>query len=50
MFGYTDKELKTKSVLDLATPETRPIVLESIIKGYEKPYEAMGLRKNGTTF
>lgn len=50
MFGYELQELIGKSVLDLAAPESRDVVLEKIRTGYEKPYEAVGLRINNTTF
>ncbi|MFQ5613293.1 MAG: PAS domain S-box protein [Anaerolineae bacterium] len=50
MFGYELSEFIGKNALDFAAPESRDVVLENIRSGYEKPYEAVGLRKDGTTF
>lgn len=50
MFGYKRSEFIGKHALDLAAPESRDLVLKHIQSGYEKPYEATGLRKDGTTF
>lgn len=50
MFGYELAELRGGSVLDLAAPDSRNDVLNHIRAGSESPYEAMGLRKDGTVF
>lgn len=50
MFGYTDEEAFGKIGTEWLTPEDREMVINNMIKGYEKPYEATALRKDGTTF
>ncbi|HEY4716711.1 MAG TPA: PAS domain S-box protein [bacterium] len=50
MFGYELKEVIGMNVLDFAAPESRNFVMKNIRSRYEKPYEAVGLRKDGTTF
>jgi len=41
-------EVIGKSVLEIAAPESRDAVRQHIRSGSEKPYEATGLRKDGT--
>ncbi len=48
--GYSYKELIDMVGLLLIAPESRELVMNNIISGYEKPYEAIGLRKNGESF
>ncbi|MDE3017914.1 MAG: PAS domain S-box protein [Nitrospirota bacterium] len=48
MFGYTVPEVIGKHVLDFVTPESRPLVVESVHKGVNVPYEAVKVRKDGT--
>ena len=48
--GYSYDELIGMDGLLLIAPETRNKVLDNILAGYEKPYEALGLRKNGEIF
>jgi PAS domain S-box-containing protein len=50
LFGYEREEILGKNVLEFAAPESRDLVLEKVKQGYQKPYEAIGLRKDGTTF
>ena len=50
LFGYEPSELIGMDVLSLATPESRELVRSKMLAGYEKPYEATGLKKDGTTF
>jgi len=50
MFGYEQKEVIGMSAMDFLTPETREITAQNIRSGYEKPYDVMGLRKDGATF
>jgi PAS domain S-box-containing protein len=50
MFGYDHAELIGKNVLDLAAPQSRELVLKHVRSGREEPYEAEGLRKDGSTF
>jgi signal transduction histidine kinase len=50
MFGYNPSEVVGMNVLELAAPESRDLVEKNYRSGYEQPYEAIGLRKDGTTF
>jgi two-component system cell cycle sensor histidine kinase/response regulator CckA len=51
MFGYDDpKEVLGRSVHEFGSPQTRDRVAEAIASGLESPYEAVGLRRDGTTF
>ncbi len=50
MFGYTNKEATEKKGTDFIAFEDREKVMANILTGFEKPYEAMALRKDGTKF
>jgi PAS domain S-box-containing protein len=50
MFGYTSEEAMTRFGTDWIVPEDREMVMKHIIGGYEEPYEAIALRKDGSTF
>jgi PAS domain S-box-containing protein len=50
MFGYQREEVIGEPVLKFATPESQEIIRKNVASGYEKPYEAMGLRKDGSKF
>jgi PAS domain S-box-containing protein len=50
LFGYEISELIGMNVLDLAAPESRDRVRRNSLSGHDKPYEAIGLRKDGSTF
>jgi PAS domain S-box-containing protein len=51
IFGYQVDELIGKNVIDiLALPEYRDVVREKVAASYNKPYEILGERKNGTIF
>jgi hypothetical protein len=50
MTGYSYDELIGMDGLMLISPDTRDLVLNNILAGYEKPYEALGQRKNGELF
>lgn len=51
MFGYeTVEEITGRDALELTAPEYREIVGSNIAAGSEKPYEIMGMRKDGTFF
>ena len=50
LFGYKLSELIGINVLTLAAPQSRDLVRNNFLSGYEKPYEATGLRKDGATF
>ena len=48
--GYSVDELIGMNGLLLFPEKSRKIVIEKINSGYEKPYEVIGLRKNGEEF
>ncbi len=50
MFGYTTEEATVRYGTEWIVPEFREMVMDKMITGYEKPYEAVALRKDGTTF
>lgn len=50
MFGYTNVEAVGRYGTDWIVPENRELVMNHMIHGYEEPYEAVALRKDGTTF
>ena len=50
MFGYEPGELLGRSILDLIADESRDAVQRNMHNGVTGPYEAVGRRKDGTTF
>jgi PAS domain S-box-containing protein len=50
MFGYEPSALIGSNLLELAAPESRELILEKVQSGSEEPYEAVGVRKDGTKF
>jgi PAS domain S-box-containing protein len=48
MLGYESSELIGTDGLALLTPESRELAAEHIASGYEKPYEAVMIRKDGS--
>lgn len=48
--GYPVEDLIGMNGLLLIAPQAREKVLHNIVSGYEKPYEAVGLRKNGEEY
>lgn len=50
MFGYEPGELLGRSILDLLADESRDHVQQNMQDGVTEPYEAVGRRKDGTTF
>ncbi len=50
MTGYSLDELIGMNGMLLIAEKSRDYVMQKILSGYEKPYEAFGLRKNGTEF
>lgn len=48
MFGYTVPEVIGKHVLEFVAPESRGLVMESVQRGVNAPYEAVKIRKDGT--
>ena len=50
MTEYSVDELRGMDGLLLIAEQLRSMVMDKILSGYEKPYEAVGLRKNGEEF
>ncbi len=50
MFGYELKETIGMNVLELAAPKWKDTIKENVLSGREEPYEAEGLRKDGSIF
>lgn len=50
MTGYSMDELIGMNGLLLIAENKRDYVMDKILAGYEKPYEAVGLRKDGSTY
>jgi PAS domain S-box-containing protein len=48
--GYSVDELVGMDGLLLIAEKSRKMVMKNILAGYEKPYEAVGLRKNGQEY
>lgn len=48
--GYSVEELIGMNGLLLIAEKSRELVIHNIVIGYEKPYEAYGLRKNGEEY
>jgi rsbT co-antagonist protein RsbR len=50
MFGYTLEEAVGRPALEFIAPVSRDLVGHNILTGYEEPYEALALRKDGSIF
>jgi len=50
MFGYELSEVIGMPALDFAAPKSRDLVLQKMRSGDEEAFEAVGLRKDGSTF
>ncbi len=50
MFGYSREAIIGQSALLLVAEESRDLVQRHLLAGVEEPYEAIGLRQDGTTF
>jgi len=50
MFGYLKNEIENKETFDYIAAPYREGVKEKVVSAFGKPYEATGLRKDGTTF
>jgi len=49
LYGYNRTELIGMDVLEAIAPECWETVIKHVQEGYERPYEAVGLKKDGTT-
>jgi PAS domain S-box-containing protein len=50
MFGYDYDELIGIFGTDVIAPESKELVKQNMLSGYEEPYGVIAQRKNGTTF
>ncbi len=50
MLGYTYKEMLGAYAIDFIAPEFRNLVNKNMLSNYTKPYEVMGVRKDGSKF
>jgi len=50
IFGYTTEEALGRYGTDWIAKEYRDLVMKNMLDGYEEPYEARALKKDGTTF
>ncbi len=50
MFGYTAEEALGRGGIEWIAPEYRQAVINNMLSGYEEPYEAVALRRDGSTF
>jgi PAS domain S-box-containing protein len=50
MYGVEPSDIVGTSAMDLTAPESRPLVLQKIAAGDTRSYEAVALRKDGTSF
>jgi len=49
-FGYSSAEAIGRYGTDWIVPDDRPMVMSNMLRGFEEPYEAIALKKDGTTF
>lgn len=50
LFGYTPTEMIGQSVLMVTDPASRELIISRIQQPSDQPFEAVGQRKNGSTF
>jgi PAS domain S-box-containing protein len=50
MFGYTPESMAGVSLMDLTAPESRELIADNVRRGVTGPYEAVAMRKDGSTF
>ncbi len=50
LYGYKSTELIGMKAIDFIAPESRDLVRDNIMSGYDKSYEAIVLRKDGAKF
>jgi PAS domain S-box-containing protein len=50
MFGRRRHEIIGRDLLEFATPPTRDLILDKLLKSDRAPFEITGLNKNGSTF
>ena len=50
IFGYEPSEVIGDHSLECIAPESRELARKNLLSGYDRPYEVVGLRKNGERF
>lgn len=50
LYGYRQEELIGRPMRELIAPEARHDAMRRILSGYDKPYESLCLRKDGSVF
>lgn len=50
VFGYTDEEAIGRMGTEWIAHQDRDRVMQNMMSGYDKPYEVLALRKDGSTF
>lgn len=50
MFGYELADVIGRHATEFVVPEARELVARHVRSGYEQPYEALALRRDGSTF
>ncbi|MBD3425636.1 MAG: PAS domain S-box protein [Candidatus Omnitrophica bacterium] len=50
MMGYDPGKIVGTEVIDIVAPESHELVRKNIKQAYEKPYEAVGRKSDGSTF
>ena len=50
LFGYPRRELIGNQVTEVVAPEAREDVLDKIRSGYDRPYESVCMKRDGTRF
>ncbi len=50
MFGYPYREVIGMEVSNLVAPESRELVLQNIMSGYQEPYEHLAMERDGSVF
>ncbi len=50
MFGYALSDVIGRHALEFTAPEWRALLAQQLESGFEGPFEAVGLRRDGTTF
>ena len=48
IFGYAGEEVVGRPALDFVAPESQDLVRRNIEEGYDRPYEHVGLKKDGS--
>lgn len=50
MFGYDAASIVDVTLMELTSPESRALVTDQLQRATAVPYEAVGLRRDATTF